>query len=143
MTTTTQNLENNKPMPILAKFDANKFANATKVELEPELACEFVPDKAGFEKGESHEGIYISTKEVVSDKITSSRLNADGKKYRNLHILADANGVRFGVWGTGILDALMKGVKANEAVRITYIGRADKPLKEKEAPPMLFDIVKI
>lgn len=128
-------------------FDASLFAKGKKVEMEKELVATYVPDKASTEdgtsflKGETLIGRFIRTKLVISDKI-QGKIQADGRKGRNLHIFSYANGEEFGIWGTGNLDLLMKQIVEGDLVSITYQGRADKPLKPNQAPPMLFDVIK-
>jgi len=125
----------------IAQFDVSKLGAGRKVELEGDLSTEFVPDKAGFEAGVTLTGVFAYTKKVVSDKLTTSKRDEAGNKYRNLHVLKDAAGNAFGIWGTGVLDALLKSVTAGKIVAITYKGRAAQPLQKGQQPPMEFDIV--
>lgn len=137
------NVSQPEARPVLAQFDANKFAGKKVVELEGDLATEFVPDKEGFLVGTTLTGIYKRTKKVESAKFTAGRVDDSGKKYRNLHVLADANGVEFGIWGTGMLDILIaQSIRENDLISVTYTGRAKEALEPGHQPPMLFDIIK-
>lgn len=125
---------------------ANLKNNGKKVEMEKELVATYVPDKSSTEDGtsflvgEALIGRFVRTKLVISDKI-QGKVQADGKKGRNLHIFSYANGEEYGIWGTGNLDMLAKQFVEGKIYSITYKGRAAEPLKPNQAPPMLFDIV--
>lgn len=141
MQTNTNNAEAKRANAPLKAFDVSTLGAGRKVELEGDLAAEFVPDKTGFTAGITLTGIFVNTKKVVSDKLTTSKRDENGKKFRNLHILKDAEGKPFGIWGTGVLDVLMKSVTAGKIVGITYKGRAKEALQQGQQPPMEFDIV--
>jgi hypothetical protein len=131
----------NKARPAIAAFDLKALGAGKKVEIAAELSAEFVPDKPGFEAGTTLAGVYENTKKVVSEKLTTSKRDENGRKYRLLHVFRDAENNAFGIWGTGILDALMKSVSVGNIVAVTYKGRAAEPLQKGQQPPMEFDVV--
>lgn len=131
---------NNNAKPALAQFDVAKLGAGRKVELEGDLTAEFVPDKPGFEAGVTHTGIYLYSKKVVSEKLTTGKRDENGNRYRMLHIFKDAANNSYGIWGTGVLDALIKGVAVGKIVAIKYVGRAAQPLQKGQQPPMEFEI---
>lgn len=139
MQTNTANA--NKARPAIAAFDLGKLGAGKKVEIAAELSAEFVPDKPGFEAGATLAGIFIQTKKVVSEKLTTSKRDENGRKYRLLHVFKDAEDNAYGIWGTGVLDALMKSVTVGKIVAVTYKGRAAEPLQKGQQPPMEFDVV--
>jgi len=124
-----------------AQFDTSKLGSGRKVELEGDLICEFVPDKPGFEAGITHTGIFVLSKKVVSQKLTTGKKDENGNRYRMLHVLKDAAGNNYGIWGTGVLDALLKSVSAGKVIAVTYTGRATKALQPGQQPPMEFNVV--
>lgn len=135
--TNTANAQRQAP----AQFDTSKLGAGRKVELEGDLICEFVPDKPGFEVGTTHTGVFVLSKKVVSQKLTTGKKDENGNRYRMLHVLKDAAGNNYGIWGTGVLDALLKSVNAGKVISVTYTGRAAKALQPGQQPPMEFNVV--
>jgi hypothetical protein len=148
MTTANANASQTTPEQLaaranMANFDVSKLGAGKKVELEGDLAFSLVPDKEGFLVGTVIVAKYIATKRVVSDKLTTSKKDDNGDKFRNLHSFEDATGVRFGIWGTGMLDLYLKqSAKENDILSIKYTGRAAEPLQKGQQPPMEFEIIK-
>ncbi len=100
----------------------------------------FVPGK-NLEPGRTLAGTYLRTKRVVSDKLTAGKRDANGKRYRDLHILKDARtGAKFGVWSVGQLGAVIPFLKVGQYVEMEYLGLAEKSIRPGQSPAHEFKI---
>lgn len=138
MQTQTQTVNNAIPAG-LGAISKEELAN-----LKPVSALENIPTlmpaKEGFEVGKTLAGYFVETRKVVSDKLTTSKRDENGDKFAYLHVIRDAKGQKFGIWGKGQLDGLMKNVRAEQFVAITYLGIADAPLQRGQSAPHLFEV---
>lgn len=101
----------------------------------------FMPGKEGFLAGDVLAGYFVETKKVVSDKLTTSKRDENGKKYAYLHILRDrATNTKFGIWGKGQLDGILRNAKADQFLSISYLGIAAEPLEKGQSAPHQFDV---
>lgn len=114
-------------------------AAAKEVDVFAELPS-FVVDK-NWKQGRTLAGKFISTKMIFSDKFTAGRIDPKtGKMCRARHILEDAKGNKFVIWGVGTLNVVMARLRPNQYVELTYIGRAEKALKAGQTPPYTFTV---
>lgn len=98
-----------------------------------------VPNKEGFMKGTTLAGYYLRTDRVYSEKFTAGKREAGtGRKYRDLHVFKDAKNIIFGIWSVGTLGFALKKVQPNTFIAITYLGVADKALRQGESPAHMF-----
>ncbi len=134
----TQTVTNNIPANLgaISAADLEKLKPVSALENIPTL----MPAKEGFEIGKTLAGYFVETRKVVSDKLTTSKRDENGDKYAFLHVLRDANNNKFGIWGKGQLDGLMKAVRPEQFVAITYKGVADAPLQKGQSAPHVFEV---
>lgn len=99
----------------------------------------FVPGK-NWKLGQILTGKYVRTERVYSNKFTAGKKDAEGKTYRDLHILEDlTNKSLFGIWSVGILGNFFEQTPDEAPVSITYKGLADKPIQAGQSVPHAFD----
>lgn len=99
-----------------------------------------VPNKPGFEAGQTVGGRYIGTKTVYSNKFTAAKRDEQGRMYRKLHIFQHVkSGQKFGIWGVGQLDWVMSQVDATTKpyMEVTYEG-VGEVLKQGQSAPHNF-----
>lgn len=99
-----------------------------------------VPNKPGFEAGQTVGGRYIGTKTVYSNKFTAAKRDEQGRMYRKLHIFQHVkSGQKFGIWGVGQLDWVMSQVDATNKpyMEVTYEG-VGEVLKQGQSAPHNF-----
>jgi hypothetical protein len=84
-------------------------------------------------------GNYLDTTRVYSDKFTAGKKDRDGRIYRDLHNLRDANGKEFGIWSVGTLAAFFRRLPAGAKVAIKYTGLGTAPIKPGQSVPHLFE----
>lgn len=112
-----------------------KFAAANPGEKMPS----FVPGK-NWEPGQTLTGTYVRTERVYSDKLTAGKKDAQGKIYRDLHVLEDiSKKTMFAIWSVGILGNFFDQVEVGAPVSITYKGLADQAFKPGQSVPHAFD----
>jgi hypothetical protein len=101
----------------------------------------FMPGKEGYLAGETLAGFFVETKKVVSEKLTTSKKDENGRKYAYLHILRDrATNAKFGIWGKGQLDGILRNAKIDQFLSIKYLGIAAEPLQKGQSAPHQFDV---
>lgn len=104
-----------------------KGAEAKKQDLFEQIPT-VVPGKPGFEIGDTLYGAYLSSKLVVSEKF----MNASGT--RILHTFEDLqSGTRFGIWGTGLLDAVLLRLDSGRKIGVKLAGTRE-PIKKGHSP---------
>lgn len=94
----------------------------------------FTPGKPGFEEGRSFAGNFCYTKRVYSEKFLAGKKDQDGKKYRDLHVLEDKNGKKFGLWSVGQLGFMFSKVEAGQYIKVVYDGKSEAALKPGQSP---------
>lgn len=94
----------------------------------------FTPSKAGFEQGRSFAGTYQLTKRIYSEKFTAGKRDVDGRMYRDLHVLEDSKGRKFGLWSVGQLGYMFTKLDKGTYIKITYTGKSEKSLKAGQSP---------
>jgi hypothetical protein len=100
----------------------------------------FVADK-NWVVGRILAGKWISSKKIFSDKFSAGSIDkATGKKCRMRHILEDAKGNKFVIWGLGGLDIIFKKLRPMQYVELTYTGKAAKPIKVGQSCPHEFTV---
>lgn len=98
----------------------------------------FVADK-NWVVGRVLAGKWVSSKKIFSDKFSAGTIDkATGKKCRMRHILEDAKGNKFVIWGLGGLDIIFKKLRPMQYVELTYTGKAAKPIKVGQSCPHEF-----
>jgi hypothetical protein len=110
-------------------------------EVDPfESIPHVTPGKPGFDKiDQTLAGKFVRTKRVVNEKSKAAKIDPKtGEKVRFLHILEDAKGTQFGIWGVGNLDAVMRNLRRNDFIAVTYKGLAEEALKPGQNPPHQF-----
>lgn len=118
---------------------ATSVAGVKEVDMFAELPS-FVADK-NWKVGRTLAGKFVSSKKIFSDKFTAGRVDAEtGKVCRMRHILEDAKGNRFVIWGLGSLDVIFKRLRPQQYVELTLTGRAEKALKAGQTPPYTFTV---
>jgi hypothetical protein len=102
----------------------------------------YVPGKPGFEKGVTLAGTYVGTQVARSNKLTTSKRDLQGNKYRLIHTFRtdDAKAMAFDIWSVGQLDVTVPRLAVGQYCAITYLGRADKPLRAGESPSHEFKL---
>jgi hypothetical protein len=137
---TSMNNYEAKPAPVVGRVNAEEVA-ALKPLVSIEDIHAFMPGKEGYVEGETLAGFFVETKKVVSDKLTTTKRDENGKKYAYLHILRDrATNAKFGIWGKGQLDGILRNAKPDQFLSITYLGLADEPLQKGQSRPHQFDV---
>jgi len=138
----TKDLQPSKVLPKnLGAVDPSKKALLKNINPLEEIPC-VVPNKPGFEKGQTLAGTFLRTNRVYSKKFTAGKVDSVGK-YRDQHIFRDAAGNLFGIWSVGMLGYAMSKIEAGTYVAITYKGIASKALREGQSPSHEFDIAGI
>lgn len=100
-----------------------------------ENAPTFVPGK-NWAIGQVLAGRYLETRRIYSDKFTAGKKDADGRIYRDLHILADLKtGKEYGIWSVGVLANFFRQCPVLAPVKLTYNGIAKEALKKGQNPP--------
>ena len=114
----------------------DEILEASLREVDPfEEIPTFTPGKPGFEAGMHYAGKFVRTKRVYSDKFTAGKIDAETKKtYRDLHILEDKNGKKFGLWSVGQLGYMFEKTEAGQYIKVVYEGKAEEALKAGQSP---------
>jgi hypothetical protein len=137
---TSMNVNNGQTVPAVGRVGAAEVA-ALKPLVSVEDIPAFMPAKEGFLEGETLAGYFVETKKVVSEKLTTTKRDENGKKYAYLHILRDrSTNAKFGIWGKGQLDGILRNAKPDQFLAITYLGLADEPLEKGQSRPHQFDV---
>lgn len=107
---------------------------ANFVEHDPyENVVAFAAGKAGLDKkGMSYCGKYLGFQTINAGKKTESKK----------HIFLHKNGTKFGIWGTGVLNSLLKDIEENTYVKVVFEGKAEQPFQEGQSIPFLFKVYK-
>jgi len=69
--------------------------------------------------------------EVIGKYIETKQIHTKDDKDRTIYILEVA-GVEKTLWGSGLLDYLMKDVKAGQTIRVVYNGKETVEIKGKK-----------
>lgn len=93
-----------------------------------------------FAAGKTYAGYYQGTKTCYSEKLAGNKRDSSGRKYRLLHLFKDANGVKFGIWGVGVLDYTMTLIPIESFVSVTYNGKETTAIKPGQSAPHSFTI---
>jgi len=121
----------------ISKAELEKLTSLNSLESMPLLMA----GKEGFEAGKTYAGNFIETRKIVSDKLTTSKRDVEtGKPMAYLHVFRDSSGNKYGIWGKGQLDGIMKNIKVDQFVAVTYVGLADAPLKKGQSIPHVFEV---
>lgn len=125
--------------------DASLAKSLKKLDPMEEIPS-FVPGK-NLEVGMSLAGRYLHTKRVYSEKFTAGKRDASGRKYRDLHVLADVkSGAKFGIWSVGQLGIIFDRArpatseKPGQYMVVKYTGLAKEALRQGESPAHEFDV---
>lgn len=119
-------------------MDAESERSLQEIDPLEQIPC-FIPNKAGFEDGQTLSGRFLGTKRVFSDKFTAGKRDEEGRMYRDLHTFMNTKvQKKFGIWSVGTLSMVLSRVLPGEMLRITYTGLADKPLKVGQSAPHTF-----
>lgn len=105
----------------------------------------------GFLAGTTKLGYFEGTKLCVSteDKKPNWKQHPDqeGKVCRKLHIFRSVNPkdgellkTYYGIWSAGCLDAMLKRIKKQQTIAVTYEGIAEKAYKKNQTPPHVFKL---
>lgn len=94
----------------------------------------FTPGKPGFEEGRTFAGTFCMTKRVYSEKFLAGKKDVDGRKYRDLHVIEDKNGKKFGLWSVGQLGYMFSKTEVGQYVKVRYDGKASEALKQGQSP---------
>jgi hypothetical protein len=105
----------------------------------------------GFLAGTTKLGYFEGTKLCVSteDKKPNWKPHPEleDKVCRKLHIFRSVNPkdgellkTYFGIWSAGCLDAMLKRIKTQQTIAVTYEGQAEKAFKKNQTPPHVFKL---
>lgn len=141
----------------LGNVDESALASLQFEEVDPlkGLDATFNAGQDGFLAGTTKLGIFKGTKICTSTKAKKPRWhlcegqdpkNSGAKVQRKLHIFqattpsGEILKAHFGLWGAGSLSAALDRVGKEQLLAVTYLGKADKPFRQGDAPPHLFKI---
>lgn len=109
----------------------------TEVETQQTFPT-FCAGQEGFMEGDVKAGKYLGTERIYSEKFNNPKIDAQGRKYRDLHHFEHPKAGRFGIWNSGVLGNVMRGVEKGKFIAIEYTGVADTPFKKGQAAPHTF-----
>lgn len=109
-----------------------KGVNMAAVDLNKEIPA-LVPAK-NWQKGVTVGGKYLGTERVVSEKFVGNKRDSQGRKYRDLHTMLDANGNEFSIWSVGLLGQFFSRLPIGATALITYTGLAATSIRPGESP---------
>ncbi|MEO5348864.1 MAG: hypothetical protein H7836_04385 [Magnetococcus sp. YQC-3] len=93
-----------------------------------------------FAAGRTLAGYYLGTKTCYSEKLAGNKRDSSGRKYRLLHLFKDHKGVKFGIWGVGVLDYTMTLIPIESFISVTYNGKDKTAIKPGQSVPHSFTI---
>lgn len=102
-----------------------------------EIPC-VVPNKPGFEKGQTLYGTYLRTKRVISDKFQNESGERLQHVFESLVPGKDGKKAKFGIWGVGNLDWALPRVARGTVMGVRYEGQVGEPLKKGQDIPHSF-----
>jgi len=134
MSENTQNTETTETLPPVVNMDSiGKKASkieTQKVDVLANLPIFAVGDT--WLPGRMLAGRYLGTTVAKSDKFI------EGKAIYHV-FREEGSSLEFGIWDTGLLKRTLSRVRAETYVEITYKGKGDKPFREGEDLPHVFD----
>ncbi len=136
----------------LGNVDVSQLAALGFDEVDPlkGLDAAYNAGQEGFLPGVTKLGLYLGTKTCVSTKEKKPNWKdhpeIEGKVIRRLHhfqvakVDGEVTKQTYGIWSAGCLDAMLRRIRPQTVLAITYIGQADKAFKQGQTPPHMFTL---